>query len=267
MQDPKDISLSPDSPLCPQGSVCFVGAGPGDPDLLTRKAERALRQARVILHDRLVTPGILALASPQARLINVGKSGFGPSTPQAEINARLIEEAGKGPGVIRLKGGDSALFSRLDEEIEACAKAGLGWTVIPGITAASAAVASIGQSLTTRGRNTAITLLSAHDIAGFAEQDWAALARPGAVAAIYMGKRAARFLSGRLLMHGADPDTPVSIAARVSRPDARTVATTLARLPADLDAARLNGPAVLILGLSPRAARTVQIPSQQLEYA
>ncbi len=143
--------------------------------------------------------------------------------------------------MVRLKSGDPTVFGRLDEELDAVTAAGLSFAVIPGITAASAAVAGIGQSLTQRGRNSEVRLVTGHDIAGYAEQDWRALARPGAVAAIYMGSRAARFLQGRLMMHGADPETPVTLVENASRPDQRVLGTTLARLAADLPRPRPPG--------------------------
>jgi uroporphyrin-III C-methyltransferase/precorrin-2 dehydrogenase/sirohydrochlorin ferrochelatase len=237
------------------GHVDFVGAGPGDPDLLTLKARTALDRADVVIHDRLIAPEILELARREATLIEAGKTGFGPSTPQDAINALIVTHAGEGAHVVRLKSGDPTVFGRLDEEIEAVEAAGLAWRIVPGITAASAAVAAIGQSLTRRGRNSDIRLLTGHDMKGFAEQDWRALAHPGAVAAIYMGKRSARFVQGRLLMHGAAPTTAISVVENASRPDQRVIATTLADLPADLAEARLTGPALTFIGLAPRAAR------------
>lgn len=235
-----------------EGRVDFVGAGPGDPELLTLKARKLLDEADVILHDRLIAPEILELARREAKLVDVGKKGFGPSTSQEDINTLLVAEAQTGAQVVRLKSGDPTVFGRLDEEIEALEAAHIPWAVIPGITAASAAVASLGQSLSRRGRNSEIRFLTGHDVKGFADQDWRALARPGAVAAIYMGKRSARFLQGRLMMHDATPDIPVSVVENASRPDQRIIATTLARLPEDI--AELTGPALMLYGLAPRAA-------------
>jgi len=245
----------PDAALSEFPVVTLAGAGPGDPDLLTLAVARALAAADVVLHDRLVSPEVLALARPGAVLIETGKEGFGAGMAQAEISALMVAHARAGWRVLRLKSGDPAVFGRLDEEIEALDAAGLDWTILPGITAASAAAASLGTSLTRRGRNGELRLLTGHDVAGFAEQDWRALARPGAVAAIYMGKRAARFLQGRLLMHGADPATPVSVVENVSRPTQQIVASRLASLAADLD--RITGPAVLMLGLAPHGVQAV----------
>lgn len=249
----------------PGGHVAFVGAGPGDPELLTLKARKALDTADVVIHDRLVAPGILELARREAVLIDAGKEGFGPSMGQDEINRLIVDHARRGAQVVRLKGGDPTVFGRLDEEIEAVEAAGIDWHVVPGITAASACVAAIGQSLTKRRRNASVRLLTGHDIKGFADHDWHALARPGEVAAIYMGKKSARFIQGRLIMHGADRATPVTVVENASRPDQRVLATTLERLPQDLSDAGLTGPALMLYGLAPRAARSAIFqPEQEL---
>jgi uroporphyrin-III C-methyltransferase len=250
----------------PTVPVAFVGAGPGDADLLTVKALRLIAAADVVIHDRLVGADILALARPGAQLIAAGKEGFGPSTPQEAINALIVGHALTGATVVRLKGGDPVVFGRLDEEIEAVEAAGLPFEIVPGITAASAAAAAIGQSLTKRGRNAAVRFLTGHDLAGFADHDWRTLARPGEVAAIYMGKKSARFIQGRLIMHGADRSAPVTVIENAARPDQRVIATTLERLPADLDAAAPGGPALTFLGLAPRAAQS-HIPTAQQELA
>ena len=248
------------------GHVTFVGAGPGDPELLTIKARRALHEADVVIHDRLVTSEILELARREATIIDMGKTGFGPSTPQADIDAAITAHAKSGAHVVRLKSGDATVFGRLDEEIEACLAADVAYTVIPGITSASAAVATIGQSLTRRGRNASVRFLTGHDVKGFADHDWRALARAGEVAAIYMGKRAARFLQGRLMMHGAEPATPITLVENASRPDQRIIATTLAALPNDLDAAAMDGPCLILFGLEPRNS-TAAIETLQEEIA
>lgn len=236
------------------GHVDFVGAGPGDPELLTLKALATFGRADVVLHDRLISPEVLSLAGQSADLVDVGKKGFGPSWKQQDIDALLVKYAQDGARVVRLKSGDATVFGRLDEEIDALDAAGISWAIIPGITAASAAVAAIGQSLTRRGRNASVRLLTGHDMKGFADHDWTALARPGAVAAIYMGKKSARFIQGRLLMHGADSATPVTLVENASRPDQRVVATTLDSLSDTLATAGLDGPALTFYGLAPRDA-------------
>ena len=244
-----------------EGSVDLVGAGPGDPELLTLKARNALDKADVVIHDRLVTPEILELARREAIIIDAGKEGFGASMAQAEIDALIVKHALDGHHVVRLKAGDPTVFGRLDEEIEAIEAAGIPYRIIPGITAASAAVANIGQSLTKRGRNSAVRLITGHDTKGYADHDWRALAAPGEVAAIYMGKKSARFIQGRLLMHGADPATPVTIIENASRPDQRIIATTLAEMEPTMTQANLTGPAITFYGLAPRdaAAQATQL--------
>ncbi len=247
-----------------EGHIAFVGGGPGDPELLTLKARRALDEADVVIYDRLITPEILELARREAVMIDVGKEGFGPSTTQEHINALLVTHAQTGAQVVRLKSGDATIFGRLDEEIDAVDAHNIGWHIVPGITSASAAVAAIGQSMTKRGRNASVRFLTGHDTKGFADHDWRTLARAGEVAAIYMGKKSARFIQGRLLMHGCDRHTPVTLIENASRPEQRVIETTLDALPATLDAAQLGGPALTFLGLAPRAALAA-VPALPLE--
>ncbi len=237
-----------------EGKVVLVGAGPGDPELLTLKARRCLHEADVVIHDRLVGAGILELARREATVIEVGKTPGGPAWRQDDINALMIAHARGGAVVARLKAGDPLVFGRADEEIEALGDAGIAVEIIPGVTSAAAAAASNGRSLTRRGRNQAITLMTAHDADGFAEHDWRTLAKPGAVAAVYMGVRAARFLQGRLLLHGAEAARPVTIVENASRAEERRVAATLGSLPEAIDAAGIKGPAILFVGLAPGAA-------------
>ena len=231
------------------GHVSFVGAGPGDPELLTLKARKLLHDADVVIHDRLVPEQILELARREARIIEVGKRPFGASWRQQDINALLVEH-GQSKQVVRLKSGDSGVFGRLDEETDALDDAGIAYSVTPGVTSATAAAAALKVSLTRRGRNSGLKIITGHDVDGFAAQDWRALSQPGVVAAIYMGKAAAKFLQGRLLMHGADPSGPVTIVENVSRPDQRIVPATLLSLPVQLE--HIDGPAVLMLGLQPK---------------
>ena len=239
------------------GHVSLIGTGPGDPDLLTVMARRHLHEADVVLHDRLVPPAILELARREATIIEVGKTGFGQSWKQDDINALIVEHAATGAQVARLKSGDPGMFGRLDEELDALDAAGVAWTIVPGITAASAAAASSGLSLTRRGRNSSIRFLTGHDVDGFAEHDWRALANPGTGAAIYMGIRAASFLRGRLMMHGANGETPVTIVENASRPDQKTVSTTLLGMPEAIRAAGIKGPAVILYGMAPRKAEAL----------
>jgi uroporphyrin-III C-methyltransferase/precorrin-2 dehydrogenase/sirohydrochlorin ferrochelatase len=213
-----------------------------------------LHEADVVIHDRLVPSPILELARREATILEAGKTAYGPSWRQEEINALLVRYARAGATVVRLKGGDPAIFGRLDEEIEALEVAGVGYAVVPGVTAASAAAAAIGQSLTRRGRNSSFRVLTGHDVDGFAEHEWRELARPGATAAIYMGVKAATFVRGRLLMHGAAASTPVTAVENAGRPGQRVIATTLIDLPQALAEAAPEGPVTILLGLEPRAA-------------
>lgn len=244
------MTLTPHPATAP--AVTFVGAGPGAADHLTLGALRALQGADVVIHDRLVGAEILALIPATTRRIDMGKAGFGPSALQSDINATLVATALTGARVVRLKGGDCGIFGRLDEEIEALEAAGISFGILPGLTASTVAAAAIGQSLTRRGRNASLRIVTGHDMDGFAEQDWRAMARPGEVTAIYMGKKSARFIQGRLMMHGADAATAVTLVENVSRSDQRVLATTLAALPEAAQA--LEGPAVILLGLAPRQA-------------
>ncbi|MGR3616015.1 MAG: uroporphyrinogen-III C-methyltransferase [Paracoccaceae bacterium] len=251
-------TIAPDGPIssCLRiGEVAFVGSGPGDAELLTLKAARALQQADVVLHDRLVSADVLELVGDQATLEDVGKEGFGPKVSQDEICARVVAYAKAGLKVVRLKSGDPTIFGRLDEELSAVEAAGIRYTIVPGITAASAAVAGIGQSLTQRGRNTSVRFLTGHDMKGFADHDWAELALSGSVAAIYMGKKSARFIQGRLIMHGANRKAPVTVVENASRADERVLETTIDTLPTDLAEAAFDGPALTFIGLAPRQSR------------
>ena len=234
--------------------VRFVSAGPGDPDLLTRAALKALDDADVVLHDRLVPAPILELCRREAILIETGKQGFGPGWSQADINSLLIEKAVEGQKVVRLKSGDAGLFGRLDEEIAALDTAGLYYEVVPGVTAAAAADAAMGVSLTRRGRNSTLTMVTGHDVRGYAEHDWRNLTRNGAVTAIYMGIKALPFIQGRLLMHGATGDMLVTLAGQVGHPGEQIIATSLGRMIEDARAENLKGPAIIMLGLHPHQA-------------
>jgi len=241
------------------GRVALVGAGPGDPDLLTRRALRLLHEADVVVHDRLVSKEVLELARREAIVIEAGKTGFGQSWLQDDINAEMIARAREGHQVVRLKGGDPVIFGRLDEEIAALSEAGVAFEVVPGITTASAAAAALNVSLTSRGRNSSLRIITAHDMKGFAEGDWRALAGAGGVAAIYMGKKAARFVQGRLLMHGADGTTPVTAIENVSRVDQRVIATTLLDMADALNVASPTGPVVILYGIAPEAAAQIDL--------
>jgi len=240
------------------GRVILVGAGPGDPELLTLKARRVLHEADVVLYDRLVDERILELARREAELIEVGKTPGGPSWGQHDINVAMINHARSGAVVARLKSGDPMVFGRADEELDALDEAGIAWEVVPGITSGSAAAASAGRSLTRRGRNQAITFLTAHEARGYAEHDWRALAQQSQALAIYMGVRAARFVQGRLMLHGAAPETPVTIIENASRPQEKRVSASLSDMCEQISAHDIEGPAIIFIGLPARRAQAAE---------
>jgi len=194
----------------------------------------------------------MELSRREAEYIYVGKEPGGKSTPQSEINAVLIEKAQQGYMVVRLKSGDPLIFGRADEELDALEAAQIETSIIPGITSAASAAAQIGASLTTRGKNKAIALITGHDAKGFAEQGWKNLAATGARAAVYMGVGASRFIQGRLLLHGAERTRPVCVVENASRPNQIIVSTTLEHLPDDLIAKGIKGPAILLIGYDAR---------------
>ncbi|MEO0030341.1 MAG: uroporphyrinogen-III C-methyltransferase [Pseudomonadota bacterium] len=233
----------------PAGSVWLVGAGPGDPDLLTRKAERLIRQAEVIFHDALVGPGVLDLAPRGAMLVNVGKRSGRHSKDQKTIDALIVEAALAGKRVLRLKGGDPAIFGRATEELDACRAAGVAVSICPGVTAASAAAAGLGASLTLRGLARKLTFVTAHARAGEElDLDWHALADPQATLAIYMGKAAAGIVSRELIIAGLPGDTPVALVENASLPTERHFHTRLDLLPLAARTALGDGPALLLIG-------------------
>lgn len=242
----------------PAGSVWLVGAGPGDPELLTRKAERLIRGASVIFYDALVGTDVLGLALPATRLVNVGKRSGRHSKDQATIDRLLVEAALAGERVVRLKGGDPSIFGRATEELEACRAAGIAVSICPGVTAASAAAASLGASLTLRGLARKLTFVTAHARAG--EQldlDWQSLADPGMTLAIYMGKAAAATVSRGLIDAGLPADTPVALVENASLPEERHFRTRLDLLPLAARTALGNGPALLLIGQAVGVAKMV----------
>jgi uroporphyrin-III C-methyltransferase len=223
-----------------------VGAGPGDPDLLTVKALKALQRADVVVHDGLVADEILALAPAGARLISVAKRKSRHSYAQDEINRMLVAFAQDGLNVVRLKGGDPFIFGRGGEELEACRAAGVACHVVPGVTAALAAGASAGAPLTHRGSAQAVTFVTGHAADGEPDLDWQSLARANQTVVIYMGLSTAATISERLVGAGREPATPALIVVNASRWDEQRVVTTLAGLAEA--AAGLSGPALLIVG-------------------
>lgn len=234
------------------GRVLLVGAGPGDPELLTLKAVRALKSADVILYDRLVGTGVLDHARREAELIPVGKAKGAHSVSQDKIQALMIERARAGQTVLRLKGGDPLVFGRAGEEIAALREAGIDLEIVPGITAGLAAAASLQIPLTHRDISHSVTFVSGHDASGaepsFSDLDLAALGRGKNTLVVYMGVSTAGLIAIRLLDTGWNAETPVIAVENATRDNERRVATTVAELAADPSRLGLKSPAILIFG-------------------
>jgi uroporphyrin-III C-methyltransferase/precorrin-2 dehydrogenase/sirohydrochlorin ferrochelatase len=231
----------------PQGHVQIVGAGPGDPDLLTLKAFHALQSADIVLTDDLVTSAILSRVRRDAEIVHAGKRKGEPGIGQDAINRRLIAEAKAGRNVVRLKGGDPFIFGRGGEEREALEAAGVTVTIVPGITAALGCAAEAGLPLTFRKEATRLSIITANTAEGADKIDWSGLADRSTTIAIYMGLTAAASVRDGLIAAGRDPQTPVAVLARGTRPDARSFTGTLSQLPA-LAAAAGEGPALIVVG-------------------
>ena len=229
------------------GAVWLVGAGPGDPELLTLKALKALQAAEVVVHDGLVTDDILDLAPASARRISVAKRKSRHAYAQDEINRMLVAFAQEGLKVVRLKGGDPFIFGRGGEELEACREAGVECHVVPGVTAALAASANAGAPLTHRGSAQAVTFVTGHAASGSQPGlDWESLAKANQTVVIYMGVSAAAGIAARLIGAGRAGSTPALVVENASRSDERRIVTTLAELPAAAE--QVSGPALLIVG-------------------
>lgn len=233
----------------PKGSVWLVGAGPGDPELLTRKAERLLCEADIVFHDALVSQGILDLIPQSTVVTSVGKRAGRHSVPQPMICDQIVKAAKDGMRVVRLKGGDPSIFGRSEEEISACNSNNILVQVCAGVTTASAASASLKTSLTKRGLARRLTFVTAHTRGGAVpELDWVALADPHATIAIYMGKGSARHISRGLIHAGLSKATPVVIVENVSLPNERQFPTRLDMLPIAAKTAMGEGPAIILVG-------------------
>ena len=231
------------------GVVHIVGAGPGDPDLLTVKALRLLQSADIIFYDRLVSADILALARRDAERIYVGKAKANHAVPQSEIEARLIAAAREGKIVLRLKGGDPFIFGRGGEELAAIKDAGIRGFVTPGITAASGCAASVGMALTHRDYSQAVTFVTGHaKNNSTADVNWNALAQLNSTVVVYMGVGRAEELAENLMTYGRDGATPVAVIEKGTCADQLSVKGTLAQLPAMIARAGIKGPAVLVIG-------------------
>jgi len=256
-------------------SVTLVGAGPGDPELLTLKAARALAEARLVLYDALVSPAVLALAHPEAELVYVGKQSGHHHLSQEAIIAlmiRLVRDEGR--ALLRLKGGDPYIFGRGGEEAEALAAAGIPFQTIPGISAAQAAAACAGIPLTHRDHADAVVFATGHLCANGRAQagtehdvelDWPMLARPHQTVVIYMGLAGLEIISARLIAHGLPADTPAALIAHASRPGQRCLRASLSELPGLARAEGVQSPALLVIGgvaalherLMPQAAQAL----------
>jgi uroporphyrin-III C-methyltransferase len=228
------------------GTVYLVGAGPGAPDLLTLRAVRLLERADIVFHDALVHPDIIALAT-RARKVAVGKRCGKHSTAQKFINKRLVDAAAVYDVVVRLKGGDPMLFGRAQEEIDALEAAGIRYHVVPAVTAALAACAELGISLTRRGSVRSVALVTPRVAEGEDASDWAASVAAADCGAIYMGTGQASAIASALIAAGSAPTLPVAIVERASLPDARIVYTTLAAL-GEFENITTAGPALIFVG-------------------
>lgn len=234
-------------PLRP-GTVWLVGAGPGDPGLVSLMAVHALKEADVIVYDALVSPRVLAFANPAAEKEFAGKRGGKPSPHQRDITDRLIELARAGRKVLRLKGGDPFVFGRGAEEALGLVAAGIPFRVVPGMTSGLAGLAAAGIPATTRLTNQAVTLVTGHGAEGEERVDWQGLARGNNVLVLYMAMARLPVIVAELIAGGLSPDTGVAVVTEATLPGQRTLVTTLARLVDDVAAAGMAAPAIIAIG-------------------
>ena len=232
----------------PRGIVHLVGAGPGDPDLLTLRAARLMREAEVVVYDYLVSDAILEFLNPRAERIYAGKQQGCHALSQDEINALLVALAQRGKRVLRLKGGDPFVFGRGGEEAEFCAQHGVRFEVVPGVTSASGAASYAGIPLTHRDHARAVVFVTGHLKNGSSDLDWPMLARPRQTVVIYMGVTRLAEICGELVAHGLDPATPAAVIERATTPKQRVVTGTVATLPAIAKAAGVKPPALIVVG-------------------
>ena len=232
----------------PLGQVTLVGAGPGDPELLTLKALRALQDADVILHDRLVPAAVLDYARRDAEQICVGKAAGGVGISQDAINDLLIEHARRGRRVVRLKGGDPFIFGRGGEELQALVQAGIAFSVVPGISAANGCAAYAGIPLTHRDHAHSVVFVTGHGEEAGNEPDWASLARPKMTVVFYMGLTRSQRIVARLLENGAPAERPAALIAQGTTAEQQVVVATLGTIRAQATARRIESPAILVVG-------------------
>ncbi len=232
----------------PAGAVALVGAGPGDPDLLTLRAVHALQRADVVIHDRLVSDGVLDMARRGAERIYVGKAKSKHSLSQDDINALILRHAQAGQAVVRLKGGDPFIFGRGGEELDYLRAHGIEVQVVPGISAASACAASAGIPLTHRDAASSVTFVSGHAKDGAPRLDWPALAKGGQTIVVYMGVSTASFIARQLIDHGMAPDTPVAVIENGTLPEERVLSGTIGGLGALIRSNGVSAPALIVIG-------------------
>jgi uroporphyrin-III C-methyltransferase len=229
------------------GKVYLVGAGPGDPDLLTLRAARLLMSASLVVHDGLVDPAILSMARPTARLVSVAKARSRHTMKQEDINALLVREALAGKDVVRLKGGDPFIFGRGGEEAEACRAAGVAVEVIPGISSALGASAAAQIPLTHRDHASIVTFV-AGQCKGLSDQDWSGLAGKGRTLVIFMGLATAAQITEKLIADGLAPDVPVAVIEKATRADMRVLRSPLAGLSQLVESQKVQSPALIVIG-------------------
>ncbi|HRP95535.1 MAG TPA: uroporphyrinogen-III C-methyltransferase [Rhodocyclaceae bacterium] len=230
------------------GRVYLVGAGPGDPELLTLKAARLLAEAEAVVFDNLVGEAVMALVNPRARRIYAGKQAGNHALPQEEINQLLVALACEGLNVVRLKGGDPFIFGRGGEEMEELLAAGIECEVVPGITAASGISACTRIPLTHREHARSLIFTTGHLKDDTVNLDWPALARPGQTVVIYMGLGALEIISRELIAHGLPGDTPAAAIHAGTTPRQVTLIDTVAGLPGAVKRARLRSPSLIVIG-------------------
>ena len=242
------------------GFVSLVGAGPGDPELLTLRAVRALRSADVVLYDDLVSVPVLEFSRRESKRILVGKTGYGPACKQTEINALMVKLAREGNRVVRLKSGEPMIFGRAGEEMDELRAAGISFEVIPGISAVQAAAAELQVSLTHRDYAKRLQLVTGHSREGRlpATLSWPALADANATTAVYMAQRTFAELAARLLAEGMDPETPAFAMFAISRAESQRIEGTIATLADRLAQAGLRGPCLVLYGKALAGARAAQ---------
>lgn len=246
------------NPSPTSGTVYLVGAGPGDPDLLTLRAARLLMRAKVVVHDGLVDPAVLAMAPRGARFVSVAKQRSRHTMKQSEINALLVREARQGHDVVRLKGGDPFVFGRGGEEMEACEEAGVPVEVVPGVSAALGAAAAARIPLTHR-ENASIVSFVAGQCKGLSDQNWAGLAGVGRTLVIYMGVATSEAIAEKLIADGLAPTMPLAVVENAARPDMRVLRGPLAGLGELVAREKVKSPALIIIGEVAARGETMEL--------